>query len=47
MPKRCGHLSGKEVVSPEEMVKKIIAAKQAARTICNHSKDRCHGSGGS
>ena len=31
MPKRCGHLSGKEVVSPEEMVKKIIAAKQAAR----------------
>ena len=30
MPKRCGHLSGKEVVPPEEMVKKIIAAKQAA-----------------
>jgi methylisocitrate lyase len=32
MPKRCGHLSGKEVVSREEMVKKIIAAKQASRS---------------
>jgi len=31
MPKRCGHLSGKEIVPPEEMVKKIIAAKQASR----------------
>lgn len=32
MPKRCGHLSGKEVVAPEEMTKKIIAAKQARKT---------------
>jgi methylisocitrate lyase len=32
MPKRCGHLDGKEVVAPAEMAKKIIAAKAAART---------------
>lgn len=32
MPKRCGHLSGKEVVTKEEMVKKIIAAKRARKT---------------
>ncbi|HEV2390377.1 MAG TPA: methylisocitrate lyase [Nitrososphaerales archaeon] len=32
MPKRCGHLDGKEVVEPSEMAKKIIAAKAAART---------------
>ena len=32
MPKRCGHLSGKELVPAEEMVKKIIAAKRARRT---------------
>ena len=32
MPKRCGHLEGKEVVEPAEMAKKIIAAKAAAKT---------------
>ena len=32
MPKRCGHLEGKEVVDPAEMAKKILAAKAAART---------------
>jgi methylisocitrate lyase len=32
MPKRCGHLAGKEVVEPVEMAKKLIAAKEAART---------------
>jgi methylisocitrate lyase len=32
MPKRCGHLDGKEVVEPAEMAKKIIAAKEAAKT---------------
>jgi len=32
MPKRCGHLQGKEVVEPAEMAKKIIAAKEAAKT---------------
>jgi len=32
MPKRCGHLDGKEVVEPAEMAKKIIAAKDAAKT---------------
>jgi methylisocitrate lyase len=32
MPKRCGHLDGKEVIEPAEMAKKIIAAKSAART---------------
>jgi len=32
MPKRCGHLEGKEVVEPTEMAKKIIAAKDAAKT---------------
>jgi methylisocitrate lyase len=31
MPKRCGHLDGKEVVEPVEMAKKIIAAKAAAK----------------
>ncbi len=29
-PKRCGHLKGKEVTDPEEMVLKIKAAKRAA-----------------
>jgi methylisocitrate lyase len=29
MPKRCGHLSGKQLVETEEMVKKIISAKEA------------------
>jgi methylisocitrate lyase len=32
MPKRCGHLEGKEVVEPAEMAKKIIAAKEATKT---------------
>ena len=32
MPKRCGHLDGKEVVEPVEMAKKILAAKEAAKT---------------
>ena len=31
MPKRCGHLDGKEVVEPAEMAKKIVAAKAAAK----------------
>jgi len=30
MPKKCGHLRGKKLVPPEEMIKKIIAAKKAA-----------------
>jgi methylisocitrate lyase len=30
MPKRCGHLDGKQLVSGEEMMKKIIAAKEAS-----------------
>lgn len=29
LPKKCGHLAGKEVVPVEEMVKKIIAASEA------------------
>ena len=29
MPKRCGHLEGKEVVETDEMVKKLISAKEA------------------
>jgi methylisocitrate lyase len=32
MPKRCGHLEGKEVVEPAEMAKKVIAAKAAVKT---------------
>ncbi|MDA4116947.1 MAG: methylisocitrate lyase [Thaumarchaeota archaeon] len=32
VPKRCGHLEGKEVVEPLEMVKKLLAAKAAAKT---------------
>jgi 2-methylisocitrate lyase-like PEP mutase family enzyme len=31
-PKRCGHMEGKEVVSPEEMVTKIRAAVAARRS---------------
>ncbi len=30
LPKRCGHLEGKELVAVEEMVKKILAAKETA-----------------
>ena len=30
LPKRCGHLEGKELVDADEMVKKIISAKDAA-----------------
>jgi methylisocitrate lyase len=30
LPKRCGHLEGKELVDPDEMAKKVIAAKDAA-----------------
>jgi methylisocitrate lyase len=30
LPKRCGHLEGKELVGVEEMVKKVISAKEAA-----------------
>jgi methylisocitrate lyase len=32
MPKRCGHLDGKQLVDVEEMVKKIIAARDASET---------------
>jgi methylisocitrate lyase len=31
IPKRCGHLEGKEVVDADEMIKKIVSAKGAAR----------------
>jgi methylisocitrate lyase len=30
MPKKCGHLDGKQLVSTEEMVKKLIAAREAS-----------------
>lgn len=30
LPKRCGHLEGKELVDPDEMVKKVISAKETA-----------------
>ncbi len=30
MPKRCGHLEGKEVVETDEMVKKLVSAKESA-----------------
>lgn len=30
MPKRCGHLEGKELVGTEEMVKKLVSAKEAS-----------------
>jgi methylisocitrate lyase len=32
MPKRCGHLAGKELVPVEEMTKKLVAAKEATTT---------------
>jgi methylisocitrate lyase len=31
LPKRCGHLEGKELVDIEEMVKKLITAREASR----------------
>jgi methylisocitrate lyase len=31
LPKRCGHLDGKEVINPIEMVEKIMAAKKASK----------------
>ena len=31
LPKKCGHLSGKKLIPPEEMVKKIIAAVEARK----------------
>ncbi len=31
MPKKCGHLSGKSVVQPDDMVKKVMAAVEARR----------------
>lgn len=30
LPKRCGHLEGKELVDTDEMVKKLVSAKHAA-----------------
>ena len=30
LPKRCGHLEGKELVDADEMVKKLLSAKEAA-----------------
>lgn len=30
LPKRCGHLEGKELVDVDEMVKKLVAAKEAS-----------------
>jgi methylisocitrate lyase len=32
LPKKCGHLSGKQLISPEEMAKKIQAAARARRS---------------
>ncbi len=32
LPKRCGHLEGKELVDVDEMVKKLVSAKEAAGT---------------
>jgi methylisocitrate lyase len=31
LPKRCGHLNGKKIVEPDEMIKKIISATQARK----------------
>lgn len=33
MPKKCGHLNGKKLVSPEEMAQKIRAIKEASPTL--------------
>lgn len=30
LPKKCGHLEGKELVDPDEMVKKLVTAKEVA-----------------
>ncbi|MCE4612071.1 MAG: methylisocitrate lyase [Desulfurococcales archaeon] len=31
LPKKCGHLAGKQLVSPDDMVRKIVAAVEARR----------------
>jgi len=31
LPKRCGHLNGKKIVEPDEMIKKIISATQTRK----------------
>ncbi|WP_393971639.1 methylisocitrate lyase [Oxyplasma meridianum] len=31
LPKRCGHLNGKKIVEPDEMIKKIISATQSRK----------------
>lgn len=33
MPKKCGHLKGKQLIPPEDMVKKIVAAKRVRRDL--------------
>jgi methylisocitrate lyase len=33
LPKKCGHLNGKNLVAPEEMAAKVAAAKKASRDI--------------
>jgi methylisocitrate lyase len=33
LPKKCGHLEGKEIVDADEMVKKIVSAKEASSGI--------------
>ena len=33
LPKKCGHLNGKKLVSTEEMVQKIQAIKQVAPSL--------------
>jgi len=33
MPKKCGHLDGKELVEPEDMVEKVVAARGASRNL--------------
>jgi methylisocitrate lyase len=35
-PKKCGHLEGKSLVSQEEMVKKVRAAKRAKESVDDH-----------
>lgn len=33
MPKRCGHLDGKQLIATEEMMKKVVAARSASKSM--------------
>ena len=41
LPKKCGHLNGKKLVTTEELVQKIKAIKEVAPSLIYCSAHRC------